>query len=63
MPITYDPLHPEVVLATGLDVAPTDGSEWEGGVGFALPSTVGAFGVGLWILLGLRRPMARKASL
>ncbi len=63
LPITYDPPHPDVVIAADVDVAPTDGSEWWGGLLVALPSTVGAVGLGLWILIGLRRPMISEVSI
>jgi hypothetical protein len=30
MRVTYDPLHPDVVIAADADVSPSDGSEWWG---------------------------------
>src|SRR4051794_31039193 len=55
LPVTYDPLHPEVVVAAHADVAPDDGSEWWGGLLIALPATVAALGLGAWVVIALRQ--------
>ena len=46
MRVTYDPLHPAVVLAADADVAPTDGSDWLVGLLLAVLLTLGAGALG-----------------
>ena len=59
--VTYDALHPEVVIAAHADVAPSDGSESWGGLFVTVPSTLAAVAVGTWLVIGVRR--AHKPSL
>jgi len=58
LPITYAPQHPEVVIAANADVAPTDGSEWWGGLLIGLPATFGALALGAWVVIGVRKDRA-----
>lgn len=46
--VTYDPVHPDVVIAADANVAPTDGSEWYVGLVLAFPSAFGAAALGRW---------------
>lgn len=55
MRVRYDPLHPDVVLAADADVAPTDGSEWAGGIFLAVPSTLATVAVATWAWRGRYR--------
>ncbi len=44
--VRYDPLHPDVVEAADYDVAPTDGSEWQVGLGLAGDTSLAALALG-----------------
>jgi hypothetical protein len=55
MHVTYDPVHPAVVIAADADVSPTDGSELWGGLLIAIPTALGAIALAVWSFAGLRR--------